>query len=196
LIVSEAASTTNAGNNNSVLELIKSALVIPIVIAIVVGIGWGLVNVASSRQRDSGKPAPRPAEKSAEGAYTLTIPFAQVTGEIHYGGRKHPELNNWKHADESVSWRFEIDKPGKYAVELECACDAANAGSVVSVRVDSTKLEGTIPSTGAWNTFKPLKVGTVDIASPGWRELQIVPVSIAQKQVMVLRTVRLVPVGT
>ncbi len=195
--MSKAAEATNAGKNNSILELIKSVLVIPIVVALVVGVGWGLVRVASARQRDSDKPAPRPAEKAADGAYTLVIPFAQVTGEIHYGGsHKHPELGNWKQADESVTWRFEIDKPGQYAVELECACDAANAGSVVSVDIDGTKLEATIPKTGDWKTFKPVRAGTVKIASPGWRDLQIKPVSVALNQVMILRSVRLVPVGT
>jgi hypothetical protein len=196
LIVSDAAEATSAGKKNSVLELIKSVLVIPIVVALVVGVGWGLVRVASARQRDSGKPAPQPAEKSADGAYTLQIPFAQVTGEIHYGGHKRPELGNWKHVDESVTWRFEIDKPGRYALELECACDAANAGSVVSIDVDATKLEATIPNTGGWKTFKPVPAGTVNISSAGWRDLQIVPEKIAHDQVMILRGVRLVPVGT
>ena len=188
LIVSDAAEKTNAVKKNSILELIKSIVVIPLVIALVVGVGWGLVRVASARQRDSGKPAPRPAEKGADGAYTLEIPFAQVTGEIHYGGRKHPELENWKHAGESVIWRFEIDRPGQYAVELDCACDAANAGSVVSITVEGTKLEATIPNTGGWKTFKPVRAGTVKIGQPGWRELHIVPVSIAHDTVTILRS--------
>jgi len=195
--VSDVAKKTNALSNNSVIEFIKSLLVIPLVIALVIGVGWGLVRVASARQRDSGKAPPQPAEKSADGAFTLQIPFAQVTGEIHYGGsHKHPELGNWKHVDESVTWRFEIDKPGQYAVELECACDAANAGSVVSIAVDATKLEATIPNTNGWKTFKSVRAGTVNISSTGWRDLQIVPQKIAHDQVMILRSVRLVPVGT
>jgi uncharacterized protein DUF5077 len=196
LIVSDATEKKNASKKNSILELIKSIFVIPLVIALVVGVGWGLVRVASARQRDSGKPAPRPAEKGADGAYTLEIPFAQVTGEIHYGGHKHAELQNWKHAGESITWRFEIDRPGQYAVELDCACDAANAGSVVSITVDGTKLEGTIPDTGGWKTFKSVRAGTVNTAQPGWRELHIVPVSIAHDTVTILRGVRLVPVGS
>lgn len=194
--MSDAAEKANTVNGNSVLELVKSLLVIPLAIALVVGVGWGLVRVASARQLDSGKPAPQPAEKSPGGAYMLGIPFAQVTGEIHYGGRRHAELGNWKHADESVTWRFEIDKPGQYTVELECACDAANAGSEVSLTVDGSQLKATIPNTGGWKDFKPVRAGTVNFAQPGWRELHIVPVSIAHGQVMILRGVRFVPVGT
>lgn len=194
--MSNAAEQANAGKTNSALELIKSLLVIPLVIAIVVGVGWGLVRVASARQRDSKKTAPQPAERSADGAYTLQIPFAQVTGEIHYGGpHDHPHLGNWKHDDESVTWRFQIDKPGKYAVELDCACDAKNAGSVVLVTLDATKLESTIPDTGDWKTFKTVRAGMVNISSPGWRDLQIVPQKIAHDQVMILKGVRLVPVA-
>jgi uncharacterized protein DUF5077 len=197
LIVSDAAEKPTTVDGNAVLEAIKSLLVIPIVIALVVGTGWGLVRVAAARQRESGKPAPRPAEKSADGAYTLEIPFAQVTGEIHYGGHRHAELGNWKHADESVTWRFEIDKPGQYAVELECACDAASAGSVVSLTVDGTnKLEATIPNTGGWKEFKPVRAGSVNIGEAGWHELHIVPVSIAHSQVLILRGVRFVPDGS
>ena len=45
--MSDAAEKTNAVKKNSILELIKSIVVIPLVIALVVGVGWGLVRVAS-----------------------------------------------------------------------------------------------------------------------------------------------------
>ena len=108
---------------NSALELVKSVAVIPLVVAIVLGLGWGLVRWAHARQVDSGKPDPRPAKVNSDGSIELEIPFAQVTGEIHLGGGRRGHLDNWRRKGETVAWKFELDKPGRYAVELECACD-------------------------------------------------------------------------
>jgi hypothetical protein len=174
---------------NSALELVKSAAVIPLVMAIVLGLGWGLVRWAYARQVDSGKPDPRPAEKGPDGSLVLKIPFAQVTGEIHFGRG----LGNWKDPAETVAWKFEVEKPGRYVVELDCACDAANAGSVVRVETDGDSLEMTVPDTGGPNTFKAVRAGEIEFSSPGWRELRIVPLTIAHTAVMTLRGVRLLP---
>ncbi len=181
---------------NSAIELIKSVAVIPLVVAIVLGLGWGLVRWAHARQVESGKPDPRPAKVNADGSIELEIPFAQVTGEIHLGGGRRGHLDNWKRKGETVAWKFELDKPGRYAVELECASDAANAGSVVRIELDQASVEATIAATGGPRTFKPLRAGVVNIPAAGWHELQIVPVSIPHNFVMVLRGVRLLPVRT
>ncbi len=181
---------------NSAIELFKSVCVIPLVIALVVGTGWGLVRWAAVRQADSGKPDPRPVEKGPDGSLVLQMAFAQVSHEIHFGGGRHPALNNWTRADATVMWRFDVDKPGRYAVELDCACDSANAGSVVRVELNATALQATIPDTGGPNTFKTVRAGQVDIPSAGWQDLRIVPVTLAHHSVMVLRGVRLVPIGT
>jgi hypothetical protein len=191
LIVSDAVV-----KKNSAIELIKSVFVIPLVVGLVMGSGWGLVRLAAARQRESGKPDPQPAESGPDGALVLKIPFAQVTGEIHYGGGSHPLLANWKRADETVTWRFNVEKAGRYNLELDCACDAADAGSVVSIALDADSFQATIPNSGGAHTFKPVRVGTVNLASPGWRELRITPVKVAHNSVMVLRGVRLAPVGT
>jgi hypothetical protein len=181
---------------NSALELVKSAAVIPLVVAIVMGLGWGLVRWAFARQVESGKPDPRPANVNPDGSLELEIPFAQVTGEIHFGGGRPGHLGNWKRKGETVAWKFELDKPGRYAVELECACDAAHAGSVVRIELEQDSAEATVVGTGGTNTFKPLKAGAINVAAAGWHELQIVPLSIPHDFVMVLRGVRLIPVRT
>jgi hypothetical protein len=185
-----------AAKQNVALEIVKSVLVIPIVMAIVVGTGWGLVRLAAERQRASGKPEPRPAEIGADGSLTLGIPFAQVTGEIHYGGGSKPQLADWTRSDETATWKFEVAKPGRYAVELDCACDPADAGSEVTVAVDAATLRATVPDTGGPKTFKTVRAGTVEFAAAGWRTLQITPVKIPHKSVMILRSVRLMPVTT
>ena len=78
-----------AVKRNSPLELVKSVLVIPVVVAIVLGVAWGLVHWATAGRSASGKPDPRPAEVAADGSISLLIPFAKVNGEIHLGGGRH-----------------------------------------------------------------------------------------------------------
>lgn len=187
----------NPVKENPVIGLIKSIIVVPLVIAIVMGTGWGLVRWAAHLQAESGKPDPRPAVQGPDGSLALQIPFAQLSGEIHYGGGgRLPAVGNWKRIDETVAWRFNVEKPGRYAVELDCACDSADAGSVVRVEMDAAQLQVTIPDTGGSHTFKTVRAGQVDVSSAGWRELRIVPVTIAHNSVMTLRSVRLVPLGT
>jgi hypothetical protein len=177
-----------------VIGLIKSIVVIPLVIAIVLGTGWGLVRWAAHLQAESGKPDPRPAERASDGSLVLQMPFAQVNGEIGFHGGRHPALTNWKRADATIAWKFAVENPGRYAVELDCACDSPNAGSVVRIEMAAAALQTTIPDTGGWNTVKTVRAGEVDVPSAGWFELRITPVTIAHDSVMILRGVKLVPI--
>jgi hypothetical protein len=188
LTVSDAAT-----KENPVIGLIKSIVVIPLVMAVVMGTGWGLVRWSARLQAESGIPDPRPAERAADGSLSLQMPFAQVSGEISYHGGRHQSLGNWRRADETVTWKFEVEKPGRYAVELDCACNSADAGSVIRVEMAGAALQATIPDTGGSNTFKTVRAGEVEVPSAGWFELRIAPVTIAHQSVMILRGVKLVP---
>lgn len=178
---------------NPLFGLIKSIIVIPLVIAIVMGIGWGLVRWSTHLQAESGKPDPRPAKAAEDGSLELQIPFARLTGEMSYHGGRHPAIANWRRTNEVVTWRFEVEKAGRYAVELDCASDAAKAGSVVRVDMAGTALEATVPDTGGPSTFKTVRAGEVNVSAAGWFDLQITPVKIPHDSVMTLRTVKLVP---
>ena len=61
------------------------------------------------------------------------------------------------------------------------------------VETDGDSLEITVPDTGGPNTFKTVRAGEIEFSSTGWRELRIVPLTIAHTAVMTLRSVRLVP---
>jgi uncharacterized protein DUF5077 len=178
---------------NSAIEIIKSAFVIPLVIALVMGTGWELVRWAALRKAESGKADPRPAVSGPDGSLTLQLPFAQIGGELRH---RDSGLVNWQRTDDTVAWRFNVEKPGRYAVELDCACDSADAGSVVRVDLDAETFQVTIPNTGGNLTFKTVRAGQVDLPSAGWRGLRIVPVTVAHNSVMILRGVRLVPLET
>jgi hypothetical protein len=178
---------------NSAIEIIKSAFVIPLVIALVMGIAWGAVRWGASRQAEWGTPDLQPTVTGPDGSLTLRLYFAQLGGGLRL---REAGLVNWRQTDDTAEWRFKVEKPGLYAIELECACDSADAGSVVRVELGAEKFRVTIPDTGGNLTFKAVRAGQVDLASAGFRDLRIVPVTIPHRSVMTLRNVRLVALKT
>ena len=176
---------------NPAFEFIKSIVVIPLTVAIVLGLGWGLVNLAAREQVKSGKPDPEPAEKKADGVIAPHIEFTEVRGDSGYWRGHHgPSQTNWQHEPTYVAWHFRIETAGHYTVEIEYACDPADAGSKISVQFAGAAHDATVASTGGWKKFETLKVGDFDVSAPGWQDVRITPVSMTRDTVMNLRGVR------
>jgi hypothetical protein len=183
--VSESVST-----QNSALEILKSVLVIPVVVAVVMGLGYGLARVAERQQTATGKPDVQPADVAADGSVTLPLQFALVSGQIVY---HHPMLTNWAHLEDSALWHFPL-QPGRYAVELNYACDMANAGSTVQIQMADTPLILKVVDTGGSAMYKKFVAGEVNVPTADWYNLRISATDIAHKTVMNLRGVKLIPV--
>jgi hypothetical protein len=202
---------------NSVFELVKSLLVIPITVAVVMGLGYGLARVAERKQTQSGLPDVQPAKVAADGAIDLPIQFALVDGQVVFRSGRNPMLANWRHAGDSALWHFPIEGGGRYAVELEYASargetpdsNASTTGPPNSVPTDGDttmqlQLTGAqtadetlilkIADTGGSAVYKKFRVGEVNLPSGGWYNLRIAKTANSQEPVMTLRGVRLIPV--
>jgi hypothetical protein len=177
-------------SQNSALELVKSVLVIPVVVAIVMGIGYGLARVAERKQAASDKPDVRPADVAADGSISLPIRVAVVTGQI---SRHDLGIANWRHPEDFVLFHFPVEKPGRYEVELTYACGPSSAGSSVQVQVADTNLTFTVADTGGSANYKPFRVGEVTFPDADWYNLRITAQNIAYDTVMNLRRVKLIP---
>jgi hypothetical protein len=175
----------------SALELLKSALVIPVVVAIVMGIGYGLTRVAERKEAASGKADVRPTDTAADGSITLSTDLAVVTGQI---SRHGSTITNWRHPEDFVLFHFPVDKPGRYAVELNYACDLANAGSAVQVQMAGTDLIVNVADTGGSGKYNKVRAGEVNLPTADWYNLRISATQIAHQTVMNLRSVKLIPV--
>ncbi len=176
---------------NSALELVKSALVIPVVVAIVMGIGYGLTRVAERKDAASGKADVKPADTAADGTITLSTHLAVVTGQITRHGST---ITNWRHSEDFVLFHFPVAQPGRYAVELSYACDLANQGSIVDLQMGDTDLIVNVADTGGSGTFKSIRAGEVNFPTADWYNLKISATQIAHQTVMNLRGVKLIPV--
>jgi hypothetical protein len=178
----------SAPRQNSAIELVKSVLVIPVVVAI--GIGFALARVAEHKQTATGKPDVRPVDVAADGSITLPMQFALITGQIGYN---HPTLTNWRHLDDAVLWHFPAPA-GRYAVELNYACDMANAGSTVQVQLTDTPLIVNVVDTGGSAVYKKSRAGEVNLPKDDWYNLRISATAIAHQTVMNLRGIKLIPI--
>jgi hypothetical protein len=177
---------------NTALELVKSVLVIPVVVAIVMGIGYGLARVAERKGAASGKADVHPADVAADGTINLSTPLAVVTGQITRHG---PTITNWRHLEDFVLFHFPVDKPGRYAVEVTYACNPANAGSTAQIQLADSTLILKVADTGGSATYKTERVGEANLPEAHWYNLRIAATEIAHDTVMTLKGVKLIPIG-
>jgi len=176
---------------NTALELVKSVLVIPVVVAIVMGIGYGLARVAEHKQTASGKPDVSPADVAADGSINLRTNLAVVTGQITRHGAA---ITNWRHREDFVLFHFPVATPGSYAVELTYACNPTNAGSTVQVQLADSTLILKVDDTGGPTSYKTVQVGEVNLPEAHWYNLRLSVTEIAHETVMSLKGVKLIPV--
>ena len=104
------------------------------------------------------------------------------------GGR--PNLGFWTNAQDWVSWRFKLDKGGRFDVMATFATTASS--SKFDVAVGEQKFTAQVEKTGSYETFKTVKLGEVRLEK-GMHELTIKPVR-DQWQAINLRSVTLKPI--
>ncbi len=130
-------------------------------------------------------------KQGADGRLALPATLADIHGgsaqvESKYGA---PNIGFWTNARDWVSWQFQIDRPGHFDVTAEIATPAT--GSKFELMVGNEKLSVEASSTGGYDAFKTLKLGTVQIDG-GAQELSIRPVR-DQWQPINLREIVLTP---
>ena len=147
---------------------------------------------------DADMPTPnpdyRPAAQDNKGNVTLSGRRAVIHGVmIRFEPLPHKNtIGFWTRADDWVSWDFDVDRPGTFAVELLQGCAPGSGGSQIDVTVDDQTLTTTVEETGGFQDFVARRIGTLTIAKPGRHTLTVKPRSKPGKAVMDLRQVRLI----
>jgi alpha-L-fucosidase len=115
-----------------------------------------------------------PVKPDANGNIALPVANAQLTGAIQTEQKgTHENLGFWDSAFDSASWKFNVPAAATYEISFDTA--TANPGSEVVVEMAGQKLNVPIPGTGAWETFKPIIAGRVEITKTGEQILTIRP---------------------
>ena len=98
----------------------------------------------------------------------------------------------WVNPNDWVEWKFTVEKPGAYWVDILQGCGAGSGGSEVAVEVAGQKIAMTVRETGHFQHFILREIGKVDLPA-GAQTLSIKPVKKAGGAVMDVRLVRLRP---
>jgi alpha-L-fucosidase len=109
------------------------------------------------------------------GTFTLLPDQADLHGVLkieNTGGQ--PNIGFWDQPSDSASWNLSIPQPGKYQVSI--AYSTAQTESNLSVSLSGAKIESKLPSTGGWDQFKELTIGTVETTKAGEQILSAGPV--------------------
>lgn len=139
--------------------------------------------------------------QDAQGTVTLVAADAKIEGgTARYEAEKNC-IGYWTDIKDTVSWEFQLTKPGSFIPELQLAAPRSAAGAQYTLEVRTggtvTRWSGLVPDTGDWNAFQ-----TVVLAPPpgpyalgvGRYVLRVIPKTKPGEGVMNLRSVRLKPV--
>jgi len=135
---------------------------------------------------------PTPAlAPDAQGNVKLGADDAELHGEQikteNQGGQ--PNIGFWDKGNEWASWKVRFAKAGAFTVSAACATTSDAAEFVVEVA--GQKLTGKAGQTGAWDQFKEVSLGRVEIKAVGEQVISIRPKDPATWRAMNLRAVKL-----
>ena len=128
--------------------------------------------------------------QESDGSVRLMASEADLRGGVQYEkGEGKDNLGYWTNPEDSASWTFKVDRPGKFKVSAEIA---ALESAKFELSVASQKLSGTSPATKDYTKFKRVNLsGTFDLAA-GSVTLTVKPIA-ENWQAMNLRSVTLQP---
>lgn len=131
-----------------------------------------------------------PVLQDADGAVRLMASEAKLHGGLQYeSGHGKDNIGYWTNPEDSASWAFKVDRPGKFKVALDIAALAAAQFEVV---VAGQTLVGTSPVTKDYTKFESASLnGTLDLAAGNWR-LTVKPIA-ENWQPLNLRSITLQP---
>ena len=141
---------------------------------------------------------PSPLPQLADASVLLHSSTASIHGTVL---RYEPmpfknTLGWWGRVEDWTDWKFQIDRPGTFDIEVLQGCGRGNGGSDVTIEVAGNSIPFVVEETGHFQNFIPRRVGRISIQSAGTYSLALKPQRKAGGAVMDVRQVRLVPSPT
>ncbi len=98
---------------------------------------------------------------------------AELYGDTtHVRGRKHKNLGYWGRPSDRAAWQFVTERPGRYQVWIDWACDDGSAGNNLLLELGSQRIEHPVAGTGDWDTYRSARIGEVTL-TPGVHRLEL-----------------------
>ena len=137
------------------------------------------------------------ARPAADGTVVLNARDAVVHGRtVRYEPEPHKDtIGYWTDPKDRVGWHFEVNRAGKYRVQILQGCGKGSGGSTVDFAVDDQVLKTVVEDTGGFQNFVARDIGVVNLKRTGRFQLTVTPKLKPGLAVMDLRQVTLVPVN-
>jgi putative membrane-bound dehydrogenase-like protein len=137
---------------------------------------------------------PEVVRPAADGALRLPAKFAAIYGKTLVFEPRYANLGFWGSDDDHAAWTVRVARPGRYAVWLDWACEADNAGNTFLVEAGEKSLTAKVESTGSWDMYRQARVGEVSLEA-GEHQVVVRPAAKVRGYLFDLRSIRLVPVA-
>ncbi len=125
-----------------------------------------------------------PSMKTEKRDNTLYASSAAIRGRhaqyvpLSLERRKFDFIGYWTDAQDWVEWEFRTIQGGACGVAAVVGADPKCEGNRYTLEVGGRKFAGTVASTGGYEKFQTIELGTVTFAQTGTHRLAIKPVSI------------------
>jgi alpha-L-fucosidase len=128
-----------------------------------------------------------------DGSVKLRAGEAALHGDTvkYESGGDHDNIGYWTDAGDWADWQFKLNKGGQFTVTAETAAEGSGA---YEVSIAGQTLHAESPATGGYAKFVPVKLGTINLSTPGSVTLAVHPIKDGW-QPMNLRAIRLEPVS-
>ena len=108
---------------------------------------------------------PELVRPAGDGSLLLSAANCEIYGPTVVLEKKYGNLGYWSSTDDRAVWAVEVAKPGRYAVWLDWACHADEAGKRFLLQAGVNQMTGKVASTGNWDAYRQAKVGEIVLAA-------------------------------
>ncbi len=136
---------------------------------------------------------PEVVKPGDDGSLRMTAINAEIYGKSLVFEAQFSNLGWWAGEDDHAAWEVDVARAGKYAVWLDWACHAGNAGNRFQLQTPGGKLAGLVESTGTWESYRQARVGEVTLKAGRQRLIFRADGKITGGALIDLRGIRLVP---
>ena len=134
-------------------------------------------------------------QQAANGKIQLRAVDALIIATAAKLEGKGDEMNVgfWTNPKDTVTWEFEVRKPGALSVNVTYACEKGSEGTRYAVQVGDQQVSDEVKDTGSWSKYTTDEIGTLRLDKPGRYTLSVLPKGKPKFAVMNLRAVTLSP---
>ena len=122
------------------------------------------------------------------GTMVLMPSTAELKGDLREQTQDgQPDIGFWDNPQDWAAWHVKVDKPGKFRAVASVA--TVHDQSAFVVEAAGKTIDCVVKSTGAWNRFAQVEIGTIEFAQAGVHTVKVRPRDAATWKAINLRRI-------